>query len=520
MSADEQQGPSVSARGTSDCGAVGRATSDCGAPDHGASGSGASTCEVVGAKQRLSLWGGRFGSGPASALADLSVSTHFDWRLAQYDIRGSKAHAKVLHRAGLLTDSELDMMLRALQVLSEDVAIGAFSPSPDDEDVHTALERGLIERVGAELGGKLRAGRSRNDQVATLIRMYIRDQARFLGAQVLDLVEVLRAKADAVHGVAMPGRTHLQHAQPVLLSHHLLAHAWPLVRDVERLRDLDARASVSPYGSGALAGSSLGLDPEAVAEELGFASSVWNSIDGTASRDVTAEFAFNCAMLAVDLSRFAEEIILWNTKEFGYVTLDDSYSTGSSIMPQKKNPDIAELTRGKAGRLIGDLTGLLATLKAMPLAYNRDLQEDKEPIFDQVDSLNLLLPAFTGMVATCRFETDRMEQLAPQGFSLATDIAEYLVRTGVPFRSAHEIAGACVRLAEEQHKELADLTDAEFAAISPALDARVRDVLTVQGSLASRDSKGGTAPDRVAEQALALGDKVSDLRLFTGQAEP
>lgn len=465
---------------------------------------------------RLSLWGGRFASGPAPTLAALSDSTHFDWRLAPYDIRGSKAHANVLHRAGLLDDAQLAGMQEALDALARDVASGDFAADPSDEDVHTALERGLIERAGADLGGRLRAGRSRNDQIATLIRLFVRDEARRLGAMILDLVDVLQTRAVEVHGAAMPGRTHLQHAQPVLLSHHLLAHAWPLLRDVERLQDLDARAAISPYGSGALAGSSLGLDPEAVAEELGFTGSVWNSIDGTASRDIAAEFAFVLAMTAIDLSRLSEEIILWNTKEFSFIRLDDGYSTGSSIMPQKKNPDIPELTRGKTGRIIGDLTGLLATLKALPLAYNRDLQEDKEPIFDQVDSLALVLPAFTGMMATLTFNTERMAELAPQGFSLATDIADWLVRSGVPFREAHEISGACVAKAEEQDKELWDLTDAELSGISAHLDPAVREVLSVEGSIDSRDAKGGTAGPRVAEQELEVLRRSGELRQFTG----
>jgi argininosuccinate lyase len=314
----------------------------------------------------------------------------------------------------------------------------------------------------------------------------------------------------------MPGRTHLQHAQPVLLSHHLLAHAWALLRDVDRLRDWDARAALSPYGSGALAGSSLGLDPEAVAADLGFDGAVENSIDGTASRDFVAEFAFVAAMTAVDVSRLAEEVVLWATKEFSFVTLDDAYSTGSSIMPQKKNPDVAELARGKAGRLVGDLTGLLTTLKALPLAYNRDLQEDKEPVFDAVDTLEVLLPAFSGMVATMVFDTARLESLAPQGFSLATDVAEWLVRAGVPFRVAHEVAGACVRACEERDLELQDLTDDDLVAISPHLQPGVRDVLSVEGSLASRSSKGGTAPVRVAEQLDRVAATAADHRTWVG----
>lgn len=461
---------------------------------------------------RLSLWGGRFSGGPADALAALSVSTQFDWRLARHDIAGSRAHARALARAGLLDGAELAGMLDALDALDADVASGAFRAAPDDEDVHTALERGLLERAGPDLGGKLRAGRSRNDQIATLIRMYLREQARVLAAGVLDVVDALVDQA-AAHPVApMPGRTHLQHAQPVLLAHHLLAHAWPLLRDVERWVDWDARAALSPYGSGALAGSSLGLDPAAVAADLGFDGPVENSIDGTASRDVVAEFAFVVAMLGVDLSRLAEEWILWATKEFGFVTLDDAFSTGSSIMPQKKNPDVAELTRGKAGRLIGDLAGLLATLKGLPLAYNRDLQEDKEPVFDGVDTLALLLPAVAGMVATSTFDTARMADLAPQGFSLATDIAEWLVRQGVPFRVAHEVAGACVRACEQRGIELWDLTDGDLAAISPRLTPPVRGVLTVEGSIASRAGHGGTAPLRVVEQLARVGQRAGDLR--------
>jgi argininosuccinate lyase len=446
------------------------------------------------------MWGSRFSAKPADALAALSLSTHFDWRLARYDIRGSRAHARVLHGAALLDDAELTAMLDALDRLDADVDSGAFVPEPEDEDVHTALERGLIERAGPDLGGRLRAGRSRNDQIATLLRMWLRDAARRVAAGTLDVIDALLDQAQGHPDAPMPGRTHLQHAQPVLLAHHLGAHVQALLRDVERLRDWDARAAVSPYGSGALAGSSLGLDPAAVAAELGFDAPVENSIDGTASRDFAAEAAFVLAMLAVDLSRIAEEIILWATAEFGYVALDDSYSTGSSIMPQKKNPDVAELARGKAGRLIGNLTGLLATLKAQPLAYNRDLQEDKEPLFDSVDQLELLLPAMAGMVGTLTFQTERLADLAPAGFTLATDLAEWLVRQGVPFRTAHQAAGACVRLAESRGVELAELSEMELAAVHPELTVDVRRVLNVGGSISSRDGYGGTAPDRVAEQ--------------------
>ena len=451
------------------------------------------------------LWGARFDGGPSPALEALSRSTHFDWRLTLYDVAGSQAHAKALGAAGLLTPDDEEALHAGLDALARRFEAGELHPDESDEDVHGALERMLLDEVGVDLGGRLRAGRSRNDQIATLLRCYLLDHSSTIARAVLDLVDALSTQAQAHLGAVMPGRTHLQHAQPVLLSHHLLAHTWPLLRDVDRLADWRRRTSAeSPYGGGALAGSSLGLDPLLVAGELGFRGSSANSIDGTSSRDFAAEFAFVCAQIGVDISRLAEEVILWSTREFGFVRLHDSWSTGSSIMPQKKNPDIAELARGKAGRLIGNLTGLLATLKALPLAYNRDLQEDKEPVFDSVDTLEVLLPAVTGMVSTLAFDTDRMAELAPQGFSLATDVAEWLVREDVPFRVAHEVAGACVRRCEELGCELDELTDDQLASIHPALTPAVRDVLTVEGSVASRDGHGGTAPDRVAEQLVGV----------------
>ncbi|MCZ4581154.1 argininosuccinate lyase [Gordonia amicalis] len=459
-----------------------------------------------------SLWGGRFAGGPAAAMAALSKSTHFDWALAPFDVQASRAHARVLNKAGLLTDDDLTGMLDGLDRLAADVADGSFGPAESDEDVHGALERGLIERVGPELGGRLRAGRSRNDQVATLFRMWLRAAMRRVALGLLDVVDALTAQAAAHPDAIMPGKTHLQAAQPVLLGHHLLAHAQPLLRDIDRLADADRRTAVSPYGSGALAGSSLGLDPAAIAADLGFDAPAENSIDATSSRDFAAEAAFVFAMIAVDLSRLSEEVIIWSTPEFGYVTLADAWSTGSSIMPQKKNPDVAELMRGKAGRLIGDLTGLLATLKAQPLAYNRDLQEDKEPVFDAVAQLELLLPAVTGLVATLEFHTDRMAELAPAGFTLATDIAEWMVRQGVPFRVAHEVAGACVREAESRGIGLDELDDETLTGINPSLTPAVREVLTVRGSVESRNAHGGTAPDQVRRQIDVVSAQSADLR--------
>ena len=458
--------------------------------------------------EHLALWGGRFTSGPSAALAKLSKSTQFDWRLADDDIAGSRAHARALGR-----------MEAALDELQRNVDNGTFAPIEDDEDEATALERGLIDIAGDELGGKLRAGRSRNDQIACLIRMWLRRHSRVIATQLIDLINALIEQSVKAGKAVMPGRTHMQHAQPVLLAHQLMAHVWPLIRDIQRLADWDKRINASPYGSGALAGNTLGLDPEAVARELGFATVTSNSIDGTAARDLVAEFAFIAAMTGVDISRLSEEIIIWNTQEFAFVKLDDAYSTGSSIMPQKKNPDIAELARGKSGRLIGDLTGLMATLKGLPTAYARDLQEDKEAVFDQVDTLEVLLPAFTGMVATMRFDTERLAAEAPTGFALATDIAEWLVKNGVPFRHAHELSGACVKIAEGRGVELWDLTDEDFistfAAFLPAEVApKVREVLSSDGSVASRNGKGGTSYGRVREQIADAKRETEELKVF------
>ncbi|WP_316670781.1 argininosuccinate lyase [uncultured Propionibacterium sp.] len=450
------------------------------------------------------LWGGRFAGGPAEAMFALSVSTRFDWRLAREDIAGSRAHARALHAAGLLTDADHAAMDAALADMAEQVARGELHPAPTDEDVHGALERILIERVGPVLGGRLRAGRSRNDQIATLIRMYLRREIRALALDACDVVSALCAQARAHRSAIMPGRTHMQTAQPVLLAHQLLAHAWPLLRDIERFRDLDRRLAVSPYGSSALAGTSLGLDPERVAHELGFDGSVMNSIDGTAARDLVSETAYVLAQIGVDLSRLAEDVIAWTTPEFGFARLDDAWSTGSSIMPQKKNPDVAELARGKAGRLIGNLTGLLATFKGLPTAYDRDLQEDKEPLFDGIDQLHVLLPAVAGLVGTLAFDEERLAQAAPRGFSLATDMADWLVRRGVPFARAHDITGRAVRFCEANSMELSELGDEQLAGIDAHLGPAVRDVLTITGSVASRNGRGGTAPERVAEQLAAV----------------
>ncbi len=462
---------------------------------------------------RTSLWGGRFGGGPADALARLSASVHFDWRLAAYDLRSSRAHAKVLHRGGLLSADELAQLLGALDALDAAVADGSFTPRFEDEDVHGALERGLIERLGP-LGGKLRAGRSRNDQVATDLRLYLREAVGRLTAELAGLEAALVDQAEQHLDTPAPGMTHLQHAQPVLFAHQLLAHVQALARDVHRFGDWDARAAVSPLGSGALAGSSLPLDPAASAAELGFSAPAANSMDAVSDRDFVVEFLFVAALLGVHLSRLGEEVVLWNSTEFGWVTLDDAFSTGSSIMPQKKNPDVAELARGKAGRLIGHVTGSLAMLKGLPLTYNRDMQEAQEPCFDAVETLLLVLPAMAGTIATMTVHPAVLEAAAPTGFSLATDVAELLVRDGLPFREAHEAVGRLVLWCTEAGLELDQVPDADLARVSPHLTPAVRTVLSVRGALAARDGHGGTAPVRVREQLAALRVEVSRHRAW------
>ena len=456
----------------------------------------------------MRLWGGRFAAGPAEALARLSVSVQFDWRLAPYDLLASRAHARVLHQAGLLDHDELARMLSALDDLDAAAANGSFRPTIEDEDVHTALERGLLERLGT-LGGKLRAGRSRNDQVATDLRLYLRDQVRRIAERLAELEEALLGQAERHLDTAAPGMTHLQHAQPVLFAHQLLAHVQAVARDVDRLTDWDRRAAVSPLGAGALAGSSVPLDPLATARELGFDRAAANSMDAVSDRDFVAELLFVAALVGVHLSRLGEEVVLWTTREFGWVELDDAFATGSSIMPQKKNPDVAELARGKSGRLIGHLAGFLATLKGLPLAYDRDLQEDKEPVFDAIDTLLLVLPAMAGMIATLRVNADRLAAAAPQGFALATDVAEYLVRQGVPFREAHEAVGHLVVWCVVNGCELDAVPDEDLARISPHLTPQVRSVLSVTGALAARSGHGGTAPERVAEQLADLRAEVA-----------
>jgi argininosuccinate lyase len=462
------------------------------------------------------LWGGRFAGTPAEALARLSMSVQFDWRLAPYDLAASRAHARVLARAGLLDARELGLLLAALDDLEAACASGEFRPSVDDEDVHTALERGLLERVGA-LGGKLRAGRSRNDQVATDLRLYLRDRARGVATRLVELADALVEQAGRHVDTPAPGFTHLQPAQPIAFGHQLLAHVQALLRDLDRLRDWDRRAAVCPLGSGALAGSSLPLDPAVVARELGFTMAAPNSIDAVSDRDFAAEFLFVAALAGVHLSRLGEEIMIWTNPAFGWVELDDSFATGSSIMPQKKNPDVAELARGKSGRLVGHVTTMLTVLKGLPLAYDRDLQEDKEPVFDAVDTLDVVLPAVAGMVSTMTVRVDRLAAAAPVGYTLATEVADWLVRRNVPFREAHEITGRLIVLCAARECALEEVSDEDLTAVSPHLTPEVRGVLSVKGALAARTTPGSTGPGPVADQLAAAADKLAGWREWAAE---
>ena len=450
--------------------------------------------------EHLALWGGRFKSGPSPELARLSKSTQFDWRLADDDIAGSRAHARALGRAGLLTADELQRMEDALDELQRRVDSGAFAPIEDDEDEATALERGLLQIAGDELGGKLRAGRSRNDQIAALIRMWLRRHSRIIAKMLLGLAATLIEQSEKAGRTVMPGRTHMQHAQPVLLAHQLMAHVWPLLRDVERFADWDKRIDASPYGSGALAGNTLGLEPVAVARELGFSKVTANSIDGTASRDLVAEFAFIAAMTGVDLSRLSEEIIIWNTQEFAFVRLDDAYSTGSSIMPQKKNPDFAELIRGKSGRVYGNLVQLLVTMKGLPLAYNKDLQEDKEGALDTAHTLMQCLSVMAGMISTWTVNEDAMARECGVGHLAATDVADYLAKRGLPFREAHAVVGHLVLMCEKRGCNLEDLPFEVFQEASPLFERDITEALDIPSIVAARTTEGGTAPAAVAVQ--------------------
>jgi argininosuccinate lyase len=449
------------------------------------------------------LWHGRFEGGPAEELMAFTVSLPFDARLAGDDIAGSRAHVRGLARGGILTDAERDDVLAALDAVEAELAAGELVFLPSDEDIHTAVERRVTELAGSA-GGKLHTGRSRNDQVATDLRLFAKRELAVVAERVLGLQQVLHDRAVEAGDAYLPGYTHLQRAQPVLLAHHLLAHAWALSRDLDRLADTIRRLDVSPLGAGALAGSSLPLDPAGTAADLGFAGVFPNSLDAVSDRDFVAEGLFDLALLGVHLSRLAEEIILWSTDEFGFLGLADAYSTGSSMLPQKKNPDIAELTRGKTGRLIGNLTGLLATLKALPLAYNRDLQEDKEPFFDSLDTVVLALSAMTGLLASSSFRLDAMAEAADAPTSAATDLAEHLVAGGMPFREAHAVVGALVRQSLDEGIALRELVEA-----SPELGPDALFLLDRGTAVRRRTTPGGAGPDPVAAQLSSFADRLA-----------
>jgi argininosuccinate lyase len=443
------------------------------------------------------LWHGRFADGPAEEMLEFTRSIGFDVRLAADDVTGSRAHVRMLAARGLVTDDERDAVLAALDTVGAEFAQGTFALVPTDEDVHTAVERRVTELAG-DAGAKLHTGRSRNDQVATDLRLYLRREGRDTAREITRLQDVLLRRAVEAGESYLPGYTHLQRAQPVLLAHHLLAHLWALARDVDRWRDCLRRADVSPLGAGALAGSSLPLDPDAVARDLGFAHRFENSLDAVSDRDFVAEALFVAALTQVHLSRLGMEVVLWASDEFGFLRLPDAYATGSSMLPQKKNPDIAELARGKAGRLVGDLTGFLATLKGLPLAYNLDLQDDKEALFDALDTLRRALRALRGLLDTCAFDLERMRVAADGPASAATDLAEHLVRSGMPFRAAHAHVGALVRQSLERNVDLAELV-----ATDPDLGPDALAALEPGAAVGRRTSPGGAGPEPVALQRIA-----------------
>ena len=453
--------------------------------------------------QAKTLWHGRFEGGPAAELMAFTESLSFDRRLWPDDIAGSRAHVMGLARVGLISNIERDAILDALVAVTAEMLDGSFVYAATDEDIHTAVERRVTEIAGPA-GGKLHTGRSRNDQAATDVRLWIKRELRAVAQRVVGLQRVLLDRAIQAGDAYLPGYTHMQRAQPVLLAHHLLAHGWAFARDLERIKSTLARVDVSPLGAGALAGSSLPLDPRYTADELGFAGVFTNSLDAVGSRDHIAEVLFDLTLVAINLSRIGEEWVLWTSEEFGFARLDDGYATGSSMMPQKKNPDIAELARGKAGRIIGDLTGFLATMKGLPLSYNRDYQEDKEPLFDAMDQVLLGLGAVTGMIATATFDTQRMQAAADSETSSATDLAEWLVQQGTPFREAHAIVGALVREALAGASTLR-----EVVAAHPRLGDVAAALVGPGVSVTRRTTPGGAGPEPVSVQVRQFSEVVS-----------
>ncbi|MDI6829746.1 MAG: argininosuccinate lyase [Actinomycetota bacterium] len=459
----------------------------------------------------MKLWGGRFEKETEALVHAFSSSLPYDRRLAPHDLRVSAAHAQALEECGVISAAEREAILAALGELRAEMERGDFAYA-DEEDIHTAVERALVERLG-ESGAKLRAGRSRNDQVAADMRLFVKEECRRITGLLLELMEVVLERAREQLGVVMPGFTHLQPAQPVLLSHHLMAYFEMFKRDAERLAEAGARADVCPLGSGALAGVTFPLDRGMMADELGFGGISANSLDAVSDRDFVADLLYALCMLAVHLSRMAEEMVLWSTPRFGFMVLDEAYATGSSIMPQKANPDLAELVRGKTGRMLGHLASLLVVLKGLPLAYNRDLQEDKEALFDAVDQAAAMLRVMTGALATASFDAAAMAGAAMEGYTNATDLADYLVRRGLPFLEAHAAAGKLVRVCLESGKRLEDLELEEFRAVEPRVGEDVYDHLSVKACVESRDLPGGTATARVEEAMAAAAEWLEARRM-------
>ncbi len=462
----------------------------------------------------MTLWEGRFDSGPAAELWRFTVSLHYDRRLATDDLAGSRAHVRGLARGGILSESDAGILVAALDRVEEELATGVFIPGAGDagagdEDIHTAIERRVTEIAG-DVGARLHTGRSRNDQIATDLRLFAKRSLLEMSSRLVDLQSVLLSRAQSAFAdeVYLPGYTHLQRAQPVLLAHHLLAHGWALARDVDRLFDARRRLDVSPLGAGALAGSSLPLDPDGVAAELGFSATFDNSLDAVSDRDFVAESLFVLALIGVHLSRIGEELVLWTSDEWGFATLDDAYATGSSMLPQKKNPDIAELARGKSGRLVGNLAGFLATLKGLPLSYNRDLQEDKEPLFDALDQVGGGVSALTGLLATVAWDADRMRAAADTPAAAAVDLAEWMVERGMPFRQAHATVGGLVRDALQRRVPLAELVAAH-----PALGDGALELLEPGVAVTRRTSPGGAGPVPVAAQLRRFAQALEGQRV-------
>jgi argininosuccinate lyase len=454
-------------------------------------------------------WGGRFKVGTAKTLEEFSQSISFDRRLWQEDIEGSRAHAKMLCKQGIITEEELKQILKGLAEIEREIKEGKFQFKEELEDIHMNIERALIEKTGSA-GAKIHTARSRNDQVATDLRLYLRKRVNELIELTEKLEKTLVNVAEKNIDTIMPGYTHLQKAQPVLLAHHLLAYAWMLERDRERLKEALKRLNLCPLGAGALAGSSLPIDRHYTAKELGFEEPIPNSMDAVSDRDFVLDVLYCGAMLMMHLSRLAEEIILWATDEFRFIELPDKFSTGSSMMPQKKNPDPAELIRGKTGRVYGNLLSMLTTMKGLPLTYNRDMQEDKEPVFDTIDTVIMSLRVITEMLPEIKFNKERMKEACGSGYITATDIAEYLVKKGVPFRNAHEITGKIVLYCIEKGKNLNELSIKELRKFSSKIEKDLYAILTPEGSIDSKSSYGSTSKKSVKEQIRMLRKRLKE----------